>query len=374
MKPSVCQLRPTTSEVLPFNASSTAESYPPSNTVVNTPNGPYRPIRFDMDAAAIMNTNQAAVDIDESSKPATTFLSLARELRDPIYEDLVGTKYRFDTYQILNGVPHFSEPPTLSEPKSDSEKLSPNESYGEVRQLYAEVLYKYPFPPPASFSILRTSSKVRDEALQVIYQKGTLLFVIDHPSQDPVSTKQSNILMKHFNNVEIFLDLVSISNHSLSIQDTNRAMQVTMHLIQRLADYTSGGGTCTLSIYHFHPSSWLQFCFFEYLTLHAGELCIFKKVVLRFGDSSRITEEGFTGSSAELAAKRCDCQKLARSMYDRIALDEDIRCLGPCEKSYDSEGLFCMVFYPKNQFGGGGCPNGRREVNGGRWQESWEES
>ena len=356
------------------------ETYPPLKSFVNTLIRPYRPIRFDMDATAIMNNNQAAADIDESSKSATTFMSLARELRDHIYEDLLGTKYRFDTYQILNGVPHFLEPPTLSEPKSDSERLSRNDprggsmSYGELRQLDPEVLYKYPFPPPASLSILRTSSKVRDEALQVIYQKGTLLFVIDHPSQDPVSANQSDILIKHFNNVEIFLDLVSISNHSLSIQDTNRTMQVTMHLVQRLADYTSGRGTCTLSIYHFLPGSWLQFCFFEYLTLHAGELCVFNKVVLRFGDSRRITEEGFTGSLAELRAKRCDFQKEARSMYDRIALDKDIRCLGPCEKSYDSEGFFCMVFYPENQLGGGGRPNGRREVNGGRWQESWEES
>ena len=324
-----------------------------------------------------MNTNQAAVDFDASSKSAANFMALARELRDHIYEDLVGTKYRFDTYQIMNGVLRFSIPPTLSEPKSDSEKvLSRSSSCGELRRQPGGVVHRYPFPPPASLSILRTSSKVRDEVLEIIYQKGTLLFVIDHLSPDPVSTKQSDILIKHFNNVEIFLDLVSISNHSLSMQDQNcamqdqnRAMQVTIHLVQRLADYTMWGGTCTLSIYHYLPHSSFQFCFFEYLTLHAGELCVFKKVVLRFGESWQIFEKGFMGSSAELAAKRCDCQKQPCTMYDRIALDKNIRCLGPCEKSYDHEGFFCMVFYPKDRVAGGGCPNGRREVNGGHWEE-----
>ena len=324
-----------------------------------------------MDATAIVNTNQAAVDIEASSKSAANFMALARELRDHIYEDLVGTKYRFDTYQILNGVLRFSIPPTLSKLKSDSEKHpSRSISYGELRQQPGGDVYRYPFPPPASLSILRTSSKVRDEVLEIIYQKGTLLFVIDHPSQDPVSTKQSDILIKHFNNVEIFLDLVSINNHSLSMQDMHRAMQVTMHLVQRLADYTMWGGTCTLSVHYYLPHSSFQFSFFDYLTLLAGELCVFKKVVLRFGESTQITEKGFTGSSNGIATSLCDCQKLPCSMYDRIALDKNVRCLGPYEKSYDREGFLCMVFYPKNQVAGGGCPNGRREVNGGHWVES----
>ena len=337
------------------------ETYPPLDSFVNTLIRPYRPIRFDMDATAIMNNNQAAADIDESSKSATTLMSLARELRDHIYEDLVGTKYRFDTYQILNGVPHFSEPPTLSEPKGDLDKVSLDDpmTYGEFRVRSKIVRYEYSFPPPASLSILRTSSKVRDEALQVIYRKGTLLFVLNHPSQDPLSTARSDILIKHFNNVEICLDMVSILSHSLSFDDMIRALQVTTHLVHRLADCTSGGGVCTFTTYHVLGPRWVGFCL---VTQHIGELCVFRKVVLRFGHSLRIAEDGFTGSSTELAAVRDDTPKWARSLYDNIASDKDIRCLGPCEKTYDSEGFFCMVFYPKNRADGGSCPKGRAKV------------
>ena len=340
------------------------ETYPPLDSFVTTLIRPYRPIRFDMDATAIMNNNQAAADIDESSKSATTFMSLARELRDHIYEDLVGTKYRFDTYQILNGVPHFSEPPKLSEPRSDSEKISPDDptramTCGESRVGSKEVRYEHRFPPPASLSILRTSSKVRDEALQVVYRKGTLLFVLNHPSQDPFSTTQSDVLIKHFNNVEICLDMVSIFSHSISATDAIRSRNITVSLVRRLADCTSEGGTCTFTTYHFRDPRWKII----YPIIHdAGVLCVFKKVVLRFGHSLRITEDGFTGSSTELVAVRDDTPEGARSLYEKIALDKDIHCLGPCEKSYDSEGFFCMVFYPENQLGGGGCPNGRREV------------
>ena len=270
----------------------------------------------------------------------------------------------------MNCVLRFSIPPTLSESKSDSEK-HPSRSIpcDELRRQPGEVVYRYPFPPPASLSILRTSSKVRDEVLEIIYQKGTLLFVIDHPSKDPASTKQSDILIKHFNNFEIFLDLDSIDDHSFSMQDMHRAMQVIRHLVQRLADYTMWGGTCTLSVHYCLPHSSFQTIFFDYLTLLAGELCVFKKVVLRFGESTQITEKGFTGSSNGIAKTLCYCQKLPCSMDDGIALDKNVRCLGPYEKSYDREGFLCMVFYPKNRVAGGGRPNGRREVNGGHWVE-----
>ena len=79
---------------------------------------------------------------------------------------------------------------------------------------------------------------------------------------------------------------------------------------------------------------------------------------MRFGHNLRITEEGFTGSSAELASRRWDSEKRARSFMDNIAFNKDLRCLGPCEKSYDKEGFFCMVFHPKNQLGGGAARMG----------------
>ena len=306
-------------------------------------------MRLDMDATAAMDTNRAAIDIDHSSKSATSFMALARELRDHIYEDLVGTKYRFDKYQILNGVPHLSEPPTLSEPKGDSEKVSPDDppefmTCGELRMRCKQVRYEYSFPPPASLSILQTSHRIRGEALQVIYRTGTLLFVLNHPSQDPLSTLQSDILIEHFNRVEMFLDLVSIFSHSRSPRDAIAAMRITVSLIQRLADRTSTGGTCTITTYHFLCHWWGVF---RRLTQHVDALCVFKKVVLKFGSSLRITEEGFAGSSAGLVAKRRAPQEEQDSLYEKIALQEYIRCLGPCEKSYDSEGFFCMVFYPK---------------------------
>ena len=305
-----------------------------------------------------MNTNKAAVDIVESSKSVTTFMSLARELRDHIYEHLVGTKYRFDTYQVLNGVPHFSEPPTLSEVKSNSEKVSPDNptrptTWDELRIQSKKVRYEYPFPPPASLSILRTSSKVRDEALQVMYRKGTLLFVLNHPSQEPFSTMQSDVLIKHFNNVEICFDMWLIFSHSFSTMEANRSTKITASLVRRLADCTSGGGTCTFTIHLFRKYRWIHI----YRAIHdAGALCVFKKVILR------ILSFGFRGSSTELAAVRNDTSTWAHALYDRIALLENISCLGPCEKRYDSEGLFCMVFYPKNRVDNGGCPKGRTRV------------
>ena len=328
-----------------------------------------------MNATATMDMGRAAVDIDEPSKSAMTFMALPRELRDVIYEDLVGTKYRFDTCQIVNGVPHFSEPPKLSEPESDSVKIIRYDTriaghrsvtLGELRHRSRGALYNYPFPPPPSLSLLQTSTRVRDEALDVIYRKGTLLFVLNHPSHAPLSTPQSHILIEHFNNVEIFLDLASIHNHSFYHTYDFRATNLTMQLIQRIADCTSMGGTCTLSTYHGLDSNKLRIYLFDHLICTAAELRVFKKVVLRFGNSLRITGEKL---STKLKAERYYSSSAAHCMYFDFLLEENVRCLGPCEQSYDYEGFFCMTFYPREQLGGSGSSNSEGTELSHYWRE-----
>ena len=293
-------------------------------------------------------------------------VALARELRDLIYENVVGTKYRFDTYQILNGVPHFSEPPTLYEPCGDSSReLFYDPAIGDLRIVpisefrheSMEVLYEYPFPPRPSLSILQTSTRVREEALHVLYHKGTLLFVLNHPSHSGLSTMQSQDLMTHFNNVEIFLDLVAIFNHSFKPSHEARAIKFTMELIERLGDSASAASTCTLSTYYRYDNDTFETSFFDHLIDTASKLFVFRKVVLRFGNSSRTAEEDYAGSSTELAAERLDTDEWAVHTYREFLLNENFWCLGPCKEGYDSEGFFCMVFYPRNQLGRGGSSN-----------------
>ena len=284
-------------------------------------------------------------------------MALSRELRDLIYEDLVGTKYRYDAYQILNGVPHFSEPPELSKPCSDSSATLCYDPaigkprfvlYSEFRHHSTEVLYDYPFPPRPSLSILQTSTTVREEALHALYRKGTLLFVLNHPSHSTLSATQGHDLITHFNNVEIFLDLVSILNHSFNPVDEIRIIMLTMELIKRLGDTASAAGTCTLSTYYRLTRDTFETSFFHNLIETASKLCGFKKVVLRFGNSFRKAEEGYAGSSTELAAERFNDDEWAVHTYRKLLLHEKFWCLGPCKEGYDSEGFFCMVFYPRN--------------------------
>ena len=319
-----------------------------------------------MNATATMNMGRAAVDIDEPSKSAMTFMTLPRELRDLIYENLVGTKYRSDAYQILNGVPHFSEPPRLSEPSSDSSVIFCYDravGYYRVmppnvfRHQSEEVLYKSPFPPRPSLLILQTSIRVREEALHVLYQTGTLLFVLSHPSHFSLLSTQSQELITHFNNVEIFLDLVSIFNHSLEPSDEIRAIRLTMELIERLGDSTSAASTCTLSTYYRLDRDTFETSYFDHLIDTASKLCVFKKVVLRFGNKFRTAEEDYPFPSTELAAKRFSDDEWVVHTYRKVLSNEKSWCLGPCEESYDSEGFYCMVFHPKNHGGGGGSSN-----------------
>ena len=333
------------------------------NSFLSTLIKTYQAICFDMNANATTNMDRAAVDVDESSKSAMTIMTLPLELRDFIYEGVVGTKYRFDAYQIFNGVPLFSEPPTLSEPRNDlCAKLCYDPAirdlrqvpYGECRQKSGEVLYRYPFPPLPSLSILRTSARVRKEALHVLYQKGTLLFVLNHPSHSVMFSLRSQGLIEHFNNVDIFLDLVSIYNHSLEPQHEMRAIGVAMRLIERSANSVGEARTCTLSTYHRYDRDVFETTFFEHVLDVAGKLCVFKKVVLRFGNRFTTAEKGYAGSSTELAARRSSTDKWAVSIYNRISRTKEFCCLGPCEQSYDSEGFYCMVFHPKDQPGRGG--------------------
>ena len=310
-----------------------------------------------MNANATMYMDRAAVDIDESSKSATTIMTLPPELRDFIYEGVVGTKYRFDAYQILNGLPHFSEPPILPETVSNSSTPSSyNPATGHLRfvtrGIYSyksgEVLYKYPFPPRPCLSILQASTRVREEALQVLYQKGTLLFVLNHPFHSFLSSSQSQELIKHFNNFEIFLDLVSMFNHSLEPREEMRAIRVTMELIERIANSAGAAGTCTLSTYYRYDDDIFEICLFKYLLGTARKLCVFKKVVLRFGNRFKTAEES-AGSSPELAAERTSADEWAVDIYKQFLTTEEFWCLGPCDQSYDSEGFYCMVFHPKDQ-------------------------
>ena len=309
-----------------------------------------------MNANATMNMNRAAVDIDESSKSAMTIMTLPPELRDFIYEGVVGTKYRFRAYQISDGVPHFSEPPLSHETFSDSSTPSSNNpATGHLRFVNrgvytyksGEVPYKYPFPPRPSLSILQASTRVRQEALQVLYQKGTLLFVLNHPSQSFRFNSQSHQLLKNFNNVEIFLDLASMFTHSPEAREEKRAIRVTMGLIKRTANSAGAASTCMLSTYYRYDNEIFESYFFMYLLGTAGKLRVFKKVVLRFGNRFK-TAEDHTRSSTELAAERASSDEWAVDIYKQISRTKEFSCLGPCKENYDSEGFYCLVYHPRD--------------------------
>lgn len=336
------------------------------DSFLSTPIKTYQAIRFDMNANATMNVDRAAVDIDEPSKSAMTIMTLPPELRDFIYEGVVGTKYRIDARQIENGAPHSSEPPLPPETFSNSSTPSNNPATRQLRFVTrgtysyksGEVPYKYPFPPRPSLSILQASTRVRQEALQVLYQKGALLFVLNHPSHSHSShsfrlSSQCQELIKNFNNVEIFLDLASMFNHSPESREEKRAIRVTMELIERIANIASVAGTCTLSTYYRYDDNIFEICFLKYLLGTASKLCVFKKLVLRFGNRFK-TAKDHTRSSAELAAERASTDEWAVEIYRQFSREEEFWCLGPCEESYDSEGFYCLVFYPKDQSGKGG--------------------
>ena len=327
-----------------------------------------------MNANATMNMDQATVDIDESFKSALRIMTLPRELRDSIYEKLVSTKYPFDAYKIRNGEPHFSEPPTLSEARSNSSAPSSYDpaighlrsgTYGEFRHKAGEVPYKSPFPPRPSLSILEIS-EVREEALDALYQKGTLLFVLNHPSHSFLFEtqnkdlkdvmEQSQDLIEHFNNVEIFLDLVSMFSDSIDLRDHIRATSVTMVLIEKFAKSAGTASTCTLSTYWRYDIDAIETTFFFLLRDNVGSLCVFKKVVLRFGNRFTGAEDS-AYSSTELAEVRSITDGWAVRTYREFLRQEKFRCLGPCEEFYDSEGFYCVVYHPKHQVDGGSSSN-----------------
>ena len=337
---------------------------------INAPIETYQAIRFDTNANATMNMDQAAVDIGESSDSAMTIMALPRELRDFIYEDLLSSKYPFDAYQIVDGVLDSLGPPTFTKPCSDSRATIRHDPatedcrivpYNEFRHKSGELPYKYPFPPRPSLSILQTPTRTRREALHILYQKSTLLFVLNHPSYpplssplcSPVSSTQSQELISHFNNVEIFLDLVSIFYHSSWPPDEITAINLTMELIEKLGDTTSAATTCTLSTLYAYHNSTFETSFIPRLLDTGGNLCVFKKVVLRFGNRLRIAEGDYPGSSAELAAERLRCDEWALDIYGQLLKNAKFRCLGPCEKFYDSEGFYCVVYHPKHQVDAG---------------------
>ena len=335
------------------------------NPSINAPIETYQAIRFDTNANATMDMDQAAVDIGKSSNSAMTIMALPRELRDFIYEDLLSTKYPFNEYQIVDGVLDSLGPPTFTKPCSDSRPTLRHdpatedrriEPYNEFRHKSGESLYKYPFPPRPSLSILETSTRIRREALNILYQKGTLLFVLNHPSypplssplSSPVSSTQSQELISHFNNVEIFLDLVSILYHSSWPEHETTAINLTMELIGQLGDSTSAATTCTVSTLYAYHNSTFETSFFSRLLHTAGNLCVFKKVVLRFGNRLRIAEGDYPISPTQLAAKRLKSDEWALDLYGQLLKDAKFRCLGPCEEFYDSEGFYCVVFHPKH--------------------------
>lgn len=330
------------------------------NSLVNAPIKTYQAIRFNMNAYATIDIDRAAVEIDKSSNPAMTIMALPRELRDIIYEDLFSTQYPFDAYRILNGVPYFSKTPIFTKPCSDS-RATPATGHSPFVPSREFLLYKYPFPSPPSLDILETSTRVREEALHVLYRKGTLLFVLNNPRHpplsspfsSPVSSTQSQELITHFNNVEIFLDLLSIFNYSLWPGHEDDAINLTMELIERLGDSTSAASICTLSTYYAYDRDTLRNYLFKRLLETAGKLCVFKKVVLRFGNKFTTAEEDYTGSITALAAER----EWAVDIYRQLSKNEKLRCLGPCEESYDSEGFYCMVFHPRDYGDGGGSSN-----------------
>ena len=323
-----------------------------------------------MNANTTLNMDQASVKINESSKSTLRIMTLPRELRDSIYEYLVGTKYRFDEYKIQNGEPHFSEPPTLSEARGDSSAPVSYDpaighsrfgTYGVFRHKAGEAPYKYPFPLRPSLSILEIS-EVREEALNVLYQKGTLLFVLNHRShsflfetqnQDLKDVmKQSQDLIKHFNNVEIFLDLASMFRDSLDQRDHIRATNVAMVLVKRFAESAGPASTCTLSTYWRYDIDAFERTFFLLLRDTVGNLCVFKKVVLRLWN--RFTRaEDFADSPTKLAAERSSTGDWAVRTYREFLREEKFRCLGPFEENFDSEGFYCVVFHPKHQVDAG---------------------
>ena len=363
------------------------------NSFISAPIYTYKAIRFDMNANATNNMDQATVDIDESSKSAMTIMTLPRELRDSIYKDLVSTKYRFDAYKIKAGAPHFLKRPKVFKASGNSIApayhnplvglLRPG-TYGEFLHKVRMIPYKYPYPPRPSLSILETSIQIRKEALNALYHKGTLLFVLNHPSHSFLSgpqsqdfigqsqdiieqsrdiieqsqdiIEQSQDLIKHFNNVEILLDLVTMFKSSLDSRDEIRAISVTMVLIEKFAESAGTASTCTLSKYWRFDLDPFATSFFLYLADTAGKLRVFKTVVLRFR-SQFMKVEVPAGLSTELAAKLSDADGWAVCRYREFLKNEVFWRMGPFEESFDSEGFYCVVFHPKHQVDGGGSSN-----------------
>ena len=127
-----------------------------------------------------------------------------------------------------------------------------------------------------------------------------------------------------------------------------------MRLIERSANSVIEASTCTLSTYYRYDRDVFETTFFNHLLDAAGKLCVFKKVVLRFGNRFTTADKDYAGSSTELAAERASSDEWAVDIYRQFLTTEEFWCLGPCEQNYDSEGFYCMVFHPRGFVGGGG--------------------
>ena len=141
-------------------------------------------------------------------------MSLPRELRDQVYEELLATTYQADHYGPIKIA--------LSSPVSKS-------TYEATTQ-----------------SVVLETLIIPDEASDMLYKKASWVFAIINPG-NALQYKSFDIkVVPPFHNFEIYLDLITVWSFRLEVSDVELAVEATTRLILDFASSNGMQDTCII--------------------------------------------------------------------------------------------------------------------------------
>lgn len=232
--------------------------------------------------------------MSQVTKTAMDLMSLPRELRDQIYDNLLTATYR------------------------------------------APAPYNIELPS-SRLGILQTSSAVSQEALQVLYKQSTFLFIIDGPdSASEIHTMglKAIELMEHF---EIHISLARSAGYLIRKSNARLASRSASRLISTIANSDYKKKSCVIRMLHFGCKYVLDTLATAVIRLTGLETVIFKLQHDSICDKNLLSHEYI------MAEGRRHALTFYKNLDGILA-----RVLGPSEKELDSGGWYVLTCHPQS--------------------------
>ncbi|MCJ1459736.1 hypothetical protein MMC28_010115 [Mycoblastus sanguinarius] len=268
--------------------------------------------------ARLPSNSPGTTEVENNMCIGRSLMSLPREIRDQIYDHLLCTTYSVDL-NFPNGAQEALEVPSVLPPCTfhNSEVSSPvYHSSGKLGQ--------------TRFNLLQTSKDVGEEALAMLYERSTFLYLIASPGYDPVQPHFRN----RMKNIEIHLSLTSSQTRWGELK-----MKFGTTVIRSFVGTEIARNTCIIQIRHGYDVTLLLTSFLYALKGLTG----FRNVTLKFGQVYRYSvQDGEHGhydvtvnNRFSMPTYRIICRALRWS-------------LGSGEVYTDGEGYHCLDFHPRD--------------------------